>query len=282
MKKLFLIFVAAFMACFAQAQMPIFRNSYTTNVPGAWVRGNHTFGNALSWVTVPGIFTNNGMAYFLGGTTYFSDGVEVDLPSTFYQTINIGGPVKATNTVTASNFVQSAVSWDDLFIPMSALSSPASTPGWVTFVGGVSAYGFDKASTEQLDTVLQIPHGISTNNAHGVRIHLHWTGLTAPGANSNVVWGIEYSWANPGGTFISPSITNRVTNGLATILQHQYVEFARVTNIIESAVFVGRIFRDGANAADTYDGDALGLSFDAHFPRIKMGSNFEYGDYVGP
>lgn len=406
MKKTFLIFLLAFLACFANAQMPVFRNMFTTNVPGAWVRGNPTFGNGSGFFIVNQPFTNvTGNAYFGGGTTLFADGILVEQPSIFYDDVIVsnffrvqvdaaggvdfmihtndygtgtplmivrngtvgfnmdsqgsysvsassywannmsvqnwvyvpslyfkeagtprlqlyGGGIRAypetgttnwwvwatTNgtpqsvvnsngwfgikTLTptaelevngqakATNFMQTVPSWDDVRIPLSTLSSPSSQPGKVTFLGGLNVYGFDDASEEQLDFQLQLPHGITTNNAYGIRLHLHWTGTAVSAApNTNVVWGVEYAFANPITVYPATTITNRITNGLIAIRLHAIAPILTLTNVKESGVMVGRLFRDGGNGGDTYAGDALGLSLDAHFGRIKMGSDAEFGDY---
>jgi hypothetical protein len=171
-------------------------------------------------------------------------------------------------------------SWDDVRISLGTLSSPSAQPDKINPCGGLNVYGFDDSSTEQLDFQLQIPHGIETNNAYGVRLHLHWSGSTAvTPPNSNVVWGVEWTLANPFENFFTTTITNRVTNGLAAATTHMVVPLVTFTNYVESCVVVGRLFREGGNAGDTYVGDACGLSLDAHFGRIRLGSDNEFGDY---
>jgi hypothetical protein len=407
MKKIVIAFILVLLACLAQAQMPIFRNMFSTNVPGAWVRGNPTFGNGSGFFIVNQSFTNvTGNAYFGGGTTLFADGILVEQPSIFYDDVIVsnffrvqvdaaggvdfmihtndygtgtplfivnngtvginrdsqpsysisansywaqtmtaenslyspahwfgtvnglprlnlyGGGIVVlpqvgttnwwtwadtngtpksvvnsngwfgVNTLTptaelevngqakATNFLQTVPSWDDLRISLNTLSSPSAQPGKVTFAGGLSVYGFDAASEEQLDFSIQIPHGITTNNAYGLRLHLHWTGLATPaGANTNVVWGLEYSFANPGQIFPTTTITNRTTNGIITAYTHRIASILTVTNLKESGILVGRLFRDGGNTSDNYATDAAGLSLDGHYGRIKFGSDAEFGDY---
>jgi len=373
MKKTFLIFLLVFLASFVDAAMPVFRNMFTTNVPGAYVRGNAVFGTGaagsytfngqqLLYVDAAGgvdfmISTNvygtgtplfivrNGTvgigsdvnpsySLYSGGQVYglalvsgnfitsesgiynFSssqypilrrdglgfrftpgagatnlmrwdgtNGVAQSVINTNgWFGINTNSPKAALDvhgSVLSTNFTLKVPQWNDERIPLGALSSPSATPGRVAFIGGVSVYGFDKASTEQLDFELQLPHGISTNEAYGIHIHLHWTGTTALTAGtSNVVWGLEYALAKVGSTFPAVTITNRITNTLNSVRFHEYSEFALITNGFgESTVIVGRMFREGGNAADTYDGDALGLSLDCHYPMIRMGSFNEDGDY---
>ena len=370
MKKIVIAFIFVLLACLAQAQMPVFRNQFTTNVPGAYVRGNSTFGTGGT-----GTYTFNGqlLTYVdaLGGVDFMVStnvygvgtplmiirngtvGFNMDSQGTYsvsansYWAANMtassyvyspafwfgatlgrprlevwgGGiavnpqigttnwwvwcttnstPVSVVNsngwfgikTLTptaelevngqakATNFLQTVPSWDDLRISLNTLSSPSAQPGKITFAGGLSAYGFDAASEEQLDFTIQIPHGITTNNAYGLRLHLHWTGLATPaGANTNVVWGLEYSFANPGQIFPTTTITNRTTNGIITAYTHRIAVITTVTNLKESGILVGRLFRDGGNGGDNYATDAVGLSLDGHYGRIKFGSDAEFGDY---
>lgn len=195
--------------------------------------------------------------------------------------LHVRGTIISDGSLTATNMSVWPPRWDDVRIPLGALSSPASTPGRVTFRGGLTVYGFDDSSTEQLNFELQLPHGITTNTAYGIHMHIHWTCTNAiAGSASNVVWGLEYVMADPLTLFATTTITNRITNAIPAPFFHQLAEFATITNNIkESAVMIGRIFREGGNAGDDLTGDAMGLSLDAHYPRISFGSAGEYGDY---
>ena len=376
MKKTFLIFLLAFLACFTQAQMPVFRNQFTTNVPGAYVRGNSTFGtgglgsytfngqmllyvdpaggvdfmistnvygvgtpliilrngtwgfnadsiagasinsgtiaatalNAANWIYAGGSGVTFGTLNLLPRLQLYGGGIRVypqvgtsnywvwattnGTPQSVVNSngwfgiltnnpqaeLHVNGDIIADNL--NASLIQDPPLWDDCRIALGTLSNPSAQPGKVTFAGGLTTYGFDAASTEQLDFELQIPHGITTNNAYGLRLHLHWTGLVTPaGANTNVVWGVEYSFANPGQVFPTTTITNRATNGIITAYTHRIAVLCTVTNLKESGVIVGRIFREGGNTSDNYATDAAGLSLDGHYGRIKMGSDAEFGDY---
>ena len=97
--------------------------------------------------------------------------------------------------------------------------------------------------------------------------------------NTNVVWGLEWSIANPLTAYSAVTITNRVTNGIDTVRYHQIASLVRITNWTESAVLIGRLFREGGNTSDNLAGDAIGLSLDGHYPRRQFGSVLEFGDY---
>lgn len=472
MKKTIALSCALLGAGCVNAQMPIFRNQFTTNIPGAYVRGNVTFGDGSTWFTVAGPFTNlTGNAYFGGGTTWFADGILVELPATFWQgfdatnchiqdlrtwgAIRAGGPLDTnqvvigygagyagTNAVivgaqaghyasnahtvvflgrgagahatnaeyavflggyagnfatmgtnatfigrysgmystnssfatmvgrsagvnawsasnatfvgayagqTATNapmatfigygsgsstgaYVGNSVAighnakvtgtnqfilgtgqfvgintnspkaplqvhgsgistnwivdpplWDDVRISLGNLTSPSVAPGRVTVSSAgaatIQAYGFDAAADEALSFELQLPHGINTNNAWGIHCHVHYTGLTAPSTTSNIVWGLTYMAASPNKMFNTVPLTIYATNGLTSTTNHMLAEFPVITNLVESAIIFGTLFRDADNPADEYPADAIALSFDAHYPRRSMGSSGEYGDF---
>jgi hypothetical protein len=348
-----------------QAQMPLFRNAFTTNVPGAWVRGDIVYGERLQVINpntgptglfffvgtnaygigTPWMMVTNGLVG-IGGYPNSSYALDVTGSSRASLLVSVGDiyaganssylwnvvrspsigrvvggvtinptvgvtnilAVRNTNgvdvlvvnsngftgivtntptvalevhgTVRSTNFQLIIPQWDDVRIPVGTLSSPSSAPGRKIFIGNLTTYAFDDAADEQLDFELQIPHGIATNNAYGIHLHLHYTGTNAPTGTSNIVWGIEFAWSNPAlGIFPSVTQTNYSTNGLTATRQHMLAEFPVITGMKESAVLIGRLFRDANNGADEYVGDALAISFDAHYPRLQMGSHGEYGDF---
>jgi hypothetical protein len=191
------------------------------------------------------------------------------------------GTLNVHGTIVGTNVEVWPPRWDDVRIPLGSLSAPGSAPGRVIFRGGLSCYGFDDNSIEQLNFEMQLPHGITTNAAYGIHMHIHWTTTNAiAGSASNVVWGLEYVIADPLTLFSTTTITNRVTNAIPAPFFHQLAEWPVITsNIKESAVMIGRIFREGNNASDDLSGDAIGISLDGHYPRISFGSTGEYGDY---
>lgn len=197
------------------------------------------------------------------------------LPS-FAQSVH--PPIYATPW--AASFLRDAGPfWQDVRIPVSTLRNPASTPHYVVWTNGLYAFAMDKDTDESLYAELQIPHGIDTNNAYGLRLHIHWTGNTAGGwGTSNVVWGIEYTMAAPNGTF-PETVSLLATNGLVAAGKHMIATWPTITNIAESGVLSLRLFRDANSAGDTYATDAFPISLDAHLPMIKLGSVAEFGDY---
>jgi hypothetical protein len=187
---------------------------------------------------------------------------------------NLGLTIQTNGVVTLGQPM-----WQDVLAPLNTLSSPSSQPGKETWIGGITEYAFDKDSDEMLHGVLQVPHGVITNDAWGIRFHVHFSGLTTPTESSNVVWGLEYVLASPNNTFASGTTTIYATNGISAVRKHVLAIFPTITGFKESAIITYRLFRDADNASDTYGGDAFGLSLDAHIPMIQLGSLNETGDY---
>jgi hypothetical protein len=170
--------------------------------------------------------------------------------------------------------------WDDVRIPMASTRAGAAAASAATFLGTTRAWEFAAATEQSMEFELQTPHGLSTNNAYGLRLHLHWAVQSTTAApNTNVVWGLEYAYANPNTAFPSATTTVLVTNGLPATNYHALFSITTVTNIKESGVMVGRIYRAATSASDTHTGTAFALSLDAHYPRIRFGSTNEMGDY---
>jgi hypothetical protein len=169
-----------------------------------------------------------------------------------------------------------SVYWDDLRVPLSSTRIGATSPTIRTFMGNTRAWGFDAGTAQMMEFETQIPHGISTN--YGIRPHLHWTLMDGAGGASNVVWGLEVTIANGGAVFPSTT-TYYMTNTCGTNFFHTKGAFPELTGLKESAVVVGRLFRDAANASDNVAVEAFPLSLDWHVPKVRLGSVAEYGDY---
>jgi hypothetical protein len=130
---------------------------------------------------------------------------------------------------------------------------------------------------QELFADIQLPHAWAYGTS--VSPHLHWS----PGNSTNtgvVRWGLEYSWANYGDAFGSSTTIYAEQAGGGVAYQHQIAEFPDITATGKkaSSVLMLRLFRDGANGADTFAGagGAFALSFDLHIQLDKLGGVTEY------
>jgi hypothetical protein len=169
--------------------------------------------------------------------------------------------------------IQDTPLWNDVRIPMASLRpNPVSAPVTDTFVGGSTrAWRWQSAgpNPRRLDFELQIPHGLNESPIYGVRLHIHWAcGLASPAAG--VGWYVDATVGNIGATFGAPITYGPATRVPTGPFAHMVSGVHTFTGLTESAVIVGNIYRD---IADAYAGDdVFGLSLDAHYVVQQSGS----------
>jgi len=134
-------------------------------------------------------------------------------------------------------------------------------------------YVFNKNNTEDVTFYVQLPH--SYKEGSSIYPHVHWFPTTAN--SGNVVWKLEYSWANY--TDIIPaSTTITATDAAVAQYRHSIAQFPAIvgTGKLISSMLCCRLYRDGGNASDTYGSDAGILEFDFHYEMNTLGSRQQY------
>jgi hypothetical protein len=139
------------------------------------------------------------------------------------------------------------------------------------FIGDISAYSYAPTSLSESFTNWDVPFSW----APGTDLYLafHWS----PGnstATGNVVWGIDYTWAEVGGTFGSQvtELYTAASDGTA------YKHYQTVSTPYPGGDanynmrFLLRIFRDGANGADTFPDPAFLIGVDFYYQVNKFGT----------
>lgn len=190
-------------------------------------------------------------------------------------------------------FEGTAQPWEDVRIEPQARTTGANAPSfekWYDDVAGTSRgvylYSFDDAtagSEKEVFFTLQMPHNWNSGDIH---LHVHWIGAVAD-TTATPRWGLEYAWKEPGAAYGDTTIIYAVGNEQGdtdiTAHKHYITEFAVLTPGSTadglSSVMIGRLFRDSANGADTYNatGAKVGLLYiDAHYQIARIGSNDEY------
>jgi hypothetical protein len=190
-------------------------------------------------------------------------------------------------------FAGTAKPWNDMLIEPSARTTGANAPTfekWYDDVAGTSRgaflYSFDDAnsgSEKEVFFTMQMSHGWDGGDIH---FHVHWVGAVDD-TTATPRWGLEYTWKEPGGVFGDTAIVYATGNHLneadITANKHYITQFTAIapgsTADDLSSVLIGRLFRDSANAADTYNatGAKVGLLYiDAHYQMARIGSNDEY------
>lgn len=177
-----------------------------------------------------------------------------------------------TGTPTVSSLTITQAAWDDVRIPMASVRLGASAPDYATFKGSTRVIRWNDSGEKSVEWEVQVPHGLNTNNVYGVKLHLHWTSAVA---TTGAVWAVEWVAANPGAAY-GNSVTNKITATNTLAYKHTITGLLTLSNLVESAVVVGRLWRD---TTDTSTDDLYGLSLDAHYVRRQLGSAAEMGDF---
>ena len=184
--------------------------------------------------------------------------------------------------------------WTDIRVEPVARTTGANAPTFRQFfddsgIGdtgstrGLYLYEFDNAaggSEKEVFFTIQMPHEW---DGGPIDLHVHW--LSESSASSTAVrWACEYNMAEPGATFgaassiASASMVSGDTG--MTAGKHQITSLATITPTTSqdglSTILIGRLYRDSANGADTYTGDAGLLYIDGHFQLSSLGSTDEY------
>lgn len=213
-----------------------------------------------------------------------TDGVaQVGTPASNYTQFDLTGH---------QTMVGDAQPWDDLRVEPVARTTGSNAPTfekWLDDSGGTSRgvylYSFDDAnagSEKEVHFTMQMPHGWNGGDIH---IHVHWIGAVAD-TTAEPRWGLEYAWKEIGEVFGDTTIvyaaTKYPTDADVTAFKHYLTEFSATspgsTADGLSSVLIGRLFRDSANAADTYNatGAKCGLLYiDAHYQLNSIGSTDE-------
>ena len=191
------------------------------------------------------------------------------------------------------SFEGSATRFDDLTIPVtSTKTGGAKEPGFAKAFDngsgsqGVYLYWFSGSTEEELFFTVQIPHSRKYDTE--IFPHVHFV-VPSGYSTGNIVWGLEYNWANLGDTFTDTNIIYASTNtslagGPVAGDKHLLSSFAGngPTGGIEgngktlSSMLVCRVFRAVGHADDTYSGDAGLMQLDFHIEIDAEGSRQLY------
>jgi hypothetical protein len=204
----------------------------------------------------------------------FSTNVE---DTTFTNSINIYGDIKvddinATSIVTAKEFVATERLFDDLRFPAltSKTTGASNVPDIKTFINGTIGFTFDDTTMEQMYIVAQFPH--TWKEGTTVYPHFHYSPLTSN--TGDVVWCMEYTWANIDSLFPSSStscVVDSVANKLNYHLMTPMITISGTGKTYSSIMNI-RIYRNASDSRDTLTGDILLHEFDIHHEVYRLGN----------
>jgi hypothetical protein len=139
-----------------------------------------------------------------------------------------------------------------------------------TFIGNTTAYMFVPTATSETFVNWDVPF----NWADGTNVYaaIHWS----PGnstSSGNVRWGLEFTTAAVNGVFGSTQTIYVTSSSNQTAYQHIQAVSAPYSgsSVDPNQRFLIRLFRDGANVADTFPDDAFLLGIDFYYQVDKFG-----------
>jgi hypothetical protein len=181
------------------------------------------------------------------------------------------------------NLLGTATQYEDLRIAGSAVRTGATAPTVAAFgpSGALYALRFDSGQHDEVFFEIQMPH--SWKEGTNIYPHVHWTPVSATAGN--VVWELDYSWANINGTFGAPTtITSDPTAAGGTAWVHKLSvlkdgggnAYIDGTGMTLSSMLVCRLHRNAGAGSDTLAAGVNFLEFDIHYEVDSFGSNSEY------
>ena len=178
--------------------------------------------------------------------------------------------------------------WRDNIAQFVVKGSGAADPSFGALFNGLEGYLFSATTLQRVFCDFHIDHDI----ARGTLIypHVHWMPTTT--GTGVVRWGIEYSVAKghqQGAPSTFPATTTVYVNqtiSAASQWQHFVAEVSLAdaipsTNIEPDSVIKVRVFRDAANAADTYTGAVHAWQADLHYQVARLSTVNKSPNFYG-
>lgn len=177
--------------------------------------------------------------------------------------------------------------YDDLQVPGFAVRTSGSSPPDfdANFVGDASMYSYRFDGTNTMEEVffdVQMPHCWKEGSTIYPHVHFSPTSTNSADAVSRTVrFVLEYTWCNVAATF-GATAEYEMTKAFipnTSLWAHLIASGAGLaaTDKTLSSIIKCRLYRDPANAGDTYPQDVAFLSVDFHYEIDSLGSATEYG-----
>lgn len=169
------------------------------------------------------------------------------------------------------------VVYDDINIEGLSLRGGATAPALtnVLAAGGLYAltFGGTGATINDVYGGTEILH--DWKEGTNIDFHVHWMPTTTDAGN--VKWQLEYVWADVNGVLGATTTVSVVQAAGGTAWKHLRADIAAITGtgFHIGSHFLFRLFRDPADAADTYAHDAALLSVGIHYQIDTLGSRQE-------
>lgn len=176
------------------------------------------------------------------------------------------------NMTMTGSWVHNTMGWDDITADLSSGKTAGSNvPTWAVFRDGIYAYEFSATLMKEVWITFHIKHDYAEGTL--VYPHIHWSPTTT--STGVVRWGFEYSVAKGHDQEAFPSTTTVYINStISSNKQYQHI----ISEVSDTDAFdafeadtlvLCRIFRDAADAADTFPDAVSAFTADIHFQANK-------------
>lgn len=157
--------------------------------------------------------------------------------------------------------------WKDTFISAYALPNTGATAPSLDSLfgsGSIKGLGFTGAGTQVNEVSGSFEMNHDWAEGSDISFHIHW--MPSDANAGNVKWQLEYTIKNPNGTFSAPIIIAVVQAG-GIAWRHQLISFSNIsmTGLTIGSVIMFRLFRDPADAQDTYGSHAILMQVGLHY-----------------
>lgn len=222
-------------------------------------------------------------------TAYNANGTQDNIPVNALSTLDsltVNSELVYGKTMDLYSGTSGNYGWKDLFGGMDPRSG-VTGPTWTLFRNGIYLYAFSASQMREVFASFHIDHDYALGTV--LYPHMHYTVNTT---SSGVVrWGFEYTAAKghqqSSGSIFGATTTvyvNQTINGATDQYKHFVAEVVLAdaipsTNIEPDSIILMRVFRDAANAADTYPDVVFGLQTDLHYQTARFSTPNKSPDF---
>jgi len=193
-----------------------------------------------------------------------------------------GGVQRWREWVTAAlnSQLMHGISWDDVYPSAVSVGGGANVPSFTAYTGNLLAYEFNGTgpTTKELQIEFQLPHSRKDNSNIVPHIHLY---IPDDATGGTIEFGLEYEWSdvNDTGAITTSTVYGTVVRTASQgIARNQILSFGELDGDGKglSSIVSCRLFRNPADATDTFEESVWLKSADIHVQKTWLGSYKEF------
>jgi len=200
---------------------------------------------------------------------YSAVNVEIDATETKIGDVG-GGNYLSIESDGTLEFNGTATVFGVITIPVNSMIRSVSAPPALTGYKAGYSFGFDAATQEIATFRIELPPDYKEGT--DIVFYVHWT--PSDNGAGNVVWRIDYSWANVDAAFPVDTEVSVTVAADGVTDKHQRDAFSAFSGTGKTigSVLLCSIMRYGDNVADTYANDVLLHCLSVHYEKDTIGS----------